>query len=312
MPISRPEITAETAAAADASVAVPLPRAPLPPTPAVGPLAGVATGVEQLELDPPATRQVSPTPPEPHADARVVPGSFPAGPQPSIQPLLETDPEPTVQVIRVPSTSAPAPPKPTPLVQTVTEPSVRTNAIPGATDPASLPASVEERAEPQLKPQAALASDTIEQVASEPPSSTEVLDEQHMESGDAPVSTPSAPAPESSTPGPELAEVTQTDAETLESPDPGPTLANARWVGFAPVMYTGGDDRPGAWIAGPFDRQQQIGWITDTATGATARVKFYWRDAGDGNRTATLSREAARALGINQGDVANIAVYLPR
>ncbi|MEM7683493.1 MAG: hypothetical protein AAF293_01625 [Pseudomonadota bacterium] len=109
------------------------------------------------------------------------------------------------------------------------------------------------------------------------------------------------------------------DATTVETRiaavDPtaeGPTLANARWVGFTPAVYTGSDNKTGAWISGPFDRKQRTGWITDTATGATTRVTFIWRDGGSGSRTALLSREAARALGLGQGDVANVAVYLPR
>ncbi|MEM7743602.1 MAG: hypothetical protein AAF409_07810 [Pseudomonadota bacterium] len=91
-----------------------------------------------------------------------------------------------------------------------------------------------------------------------------------------------------------------------------PTLANARWVGFAPAVFTGRDSRPGAWIAGTFDREQRAGWITDTATGSTTRVTFIWREAGEGGRTATLSRAAAEALGLRQGDIANLAIYLPR
>ena len=106
------------------------------------------------------------------------------------------------------------------------------------------------------------------------------------------------------------------DEETqVASVDPtatGPTLANARWVGFTPAVYAGSDDKSGAWIAGPFDRKQRTGWITDTATGATTRVTFVWKEAGQGGRTAVLSREAAKALGLGQGDVANVAVYLPR
>ena len=89
-------------------------------------------------------------------------------------------------------------------------------------------------------------------------------------------------------------------------------MANARWIGFTPAVYTGSDERGGAWISGPFDRKQRVGWITDTATGATTRVTFVWREAGSGNRTAVLSKAAAKALGLGQGDVANVAVYLPR
>lgn len=94
-----------------------------------------------------------------------------------------------------------------------------------------------------------------------------------------------------------------------------PTLANARWLGFTPAVYTGRDDRPGAWIAGPFDRGERTGWIADTATGATARVTLLWRDGasdGAGGGAAVLSHEAAQALGLMPGDVANVAVYLPR
>lgn len=108
----------------------------------------------------------------------------------------------------------------------------------------------------------------------------------------------------------------ETKVETqIAAVDPtaeGPTLANARWVGFTPAVFTGSDQREGTWISGPFDRKQRTGWITDTATGATTQVTFIWRDAASGGRTATLSRAAAKALGLGQGDVANVAVYLPR
>lgn len=92
----------------------------------------------------------------------------------------------------------------------------------------------------------------------------------------------------------------------------GPTLANARWIGFTPAVYKGEEGEAGAWISGPFDRKGRTGWITDTATGATTRVKFIWRDGGADGRTAILSKAAAKALGLGQGDVANVAVYLPR
>ncbi|MEM7176970.1 MAG: hypothetical protein AAF503_04635 [Pseudomonadota bacterium] len=103
------------------------------------------------------------------------------------------------------------------------------------------------------------------------------------------------------------------DAETTTAdPDPeGPTLANAQWIGFTPAVYGSGSSKPGLWIAGPFDRRERIGWVTDTATGATTQVAFVWRDAAPGSQ-ALLSAEAARALGLAPGDVANIAVYLPR
>ena len=92
----------------------------------------------------------------------------------------------------------------------------------------------------------------------------------------------------------------------------GPTLANARWIGFTPAVYKGEDGEAGLWISGPFDRKGRTGWITDTATGATTRVKFIWRGGGADGRTAILSKAAAKALGLGQGDVANVAVYLPR
>jgi hypothetical protein len=104
----------------------------------------------------------------------------------------------------------------------------------------------------------------------------------------------------------------ETQVAAIDPDAAGPTLANARWVGFTPAVFSGADGRPGAWISGPFDRKERQGWITDTATGATTRVTFIWRDGGQGSRTATLSREAAKALGLGQGDVANVAVYLPR
>lgn len=110
-------------------------------------------------------------------------------------------------------------------------------------------------------------------------------------------------------------ETTATVETRIAAVDPtaeGPTLANARWVGFTPAVFTGSDNKAGAWISGPFDRKQRTGWITDTATGATTRVTFIWREGGSGSRTALLSREAAKALGLGQGDVANVAVYLPR
>lgn len=122
---------------------------------------------------------------------------------------------------------------------------------------------------------------------------------------------PTVTAPADDTPKPEAKD----DDIEVAAVDPnaaGPTLANARWVGFTPAVYTGSNDKSGAWIAGPFDRKQRQGWITDTATGATTRVTFVWREAGAGGRTATLSRDAAKALGLGQGDVANVAVYLPR
>lgn len=129
--------------------------------------------------------------------------------------------------------------------------------------------------------------------------------------GDTQKTTP-PPATDGGPPADEEGDTVETQLAAVDPQQDGPTLANARWIGFTPAVFTGADTRPGAWIAGPFDRKQRTGWITDTATGATTRVTFYWREASSGGRTATLSREAAQALGIGQGDVANIAVYLPR
>jgi len=125
-----------------------------------------------------------------------------------------------------------------------------------------------------------------------------------------------APAPDTAPPAadaaPGPAENVETDLAAVDPGAAGPTLANARWIGFTPAVYTGSDERGGAWISGPFDRRERVGWITDTATGATTRVRFIWREGGRGGQTAQLSREAAARLGLGQGDVANVAVYLPR
>ncbi|MEM7236404.1 MAG: hypothetical protein AAF501_01050, partial [Pseudomonadota bacterium] len=89
-------------------------------------------------------------------------------------------------------------------------------------------------------------------------------------------------------------EITSTVETRISAVDPaasGPTLANAQWIGFTPAVFGDGGGRAGLWIAGPFDRRQRTGWITDTATGATTRVTFVWREAAPGTR-ALLSGEA--------------------
>lgn len=91
-----------------------------------------------------------------------------------------------------------------------------------------------------------------------------------------------------------------------------PTLANARWIGFTPAAYPGGDGIPGIWIAGPFGKDRQIGWITDISTGATVQATFRRRQGEPGDHIAELSREAAQALGLRPDQVANLALYLPR
>lgn len=133
-----------------------------------------------------------------------------------------------------------------------------------------------------------------------------------------PVPAPAAPEPEPEViaavdPGAAVSETPATPRVTITAPaEGGPTLANARWVGFSPAVYGGGETEGGLWIAGPFDRDQREGWITDTATGSTTRVTFIWRDPASGGPQATLSQEAAAALGLVPGQVANVAVYLPR
>ncbi len=122
--------------------------------------------------------------------------------------------------------------------------------------------------------------------------------------------TPAADTTPEATAAP--ADRVETRVAAVDPTAEGPTLANARWIGFSPAVFTGGDTRAGLWISGPFDRKQRVGWITDTATGATSRVTFVWREGGRGGRTAILSGEAAKALGLRRGDVANVAVYLPR
>ncbi|MEM6661295.1 MAG: hypothetical protein AAF666_03865 [Pseudomonadota bacterium] len=133
-----------------------------------------------------------------------------------------------------------------------------------------------------------------------------------------PLVTPTAPAAEDtplvedSAPAGDPAGNVNTQIAAVDPNAGGPTLANARWVGFTPAVHTGKEPRGGSWIAGPFDRKERVGWITDTATGATTRVTFIWREGGRSGRTAELSSAAASALGLGQGDVANVAVYLPR
>ncbi|MEM7057212.1 MAG: hypothetical protein AAF557_06475 [Pseudomonadota bacterium] len=278
-------------------------------TPAAGsgdsPTVGSTDGDTAIQSPTPVARTPqSPAPDAPDADV--------AAASPSVDASSEDEPE-------VPS----APVEP---------------ARPSATTPEAQPetdgdteqtAAVEEPAEPNVNteaPAAASAENVLQTDGGE--------DEQvALVNPVQPVSRPTAvqpePTPEDSEPvvtapasddpvTPSAEDADQGDAGVeieVAAVDPdasGPTLANARWVGFTPAVYTGSNDKAGAWIAGPFDRKQRQGWITDTATGATTRVTFIWREAGAGSRTATLSREAAKALGLGQGDVANVAVYLPR
>ena len=205
-----------------------------------------------------------------------------AQPEPAPAPQSEPEAEVAVAVPTPDATPEPEAPAPAAAVPNVTEAPQLVNPAPagGVTVPDQ---------------QLALANPSVPQVPAIPSSDP------------AAVTTPDGPA------------VTGDDDQTVntrlaavDQQVEGPTLANARWIGFTPAVYTGADTRPGAWIAGPFDRKQRTGWITDTATGNTTRVTFYWREASSGGRTATLSSEAATALGVGRGDVANVAVYLPR
>lgn len=123
-----------------------------------------------------------------------------------------------------------------------------------------------------------------------------------------PAATPDpAPAPVEREPVREV----ETQIAAIDPSSQGPTLANSQWIGFTPAVFGDNRNRPGRWIAGPFDRKERVGWITDTATGSTTRVTLVWRDAPPGSQ-ALLSSEAARALGLSPGGVANVAVYVPR
>jgi hypothetical protein len=108
-------------------------------------------------------------------------------------------------------------------------------------------------------------------------------------------------APDPAQPGPA--------AEPGAAPATAPSLAQARWIGFTPVLAVGASDGAGAWLAGPFPEAGSNGWVTDTVSGLTVRVRLVWREAEPG-RLARLSAEAAESLGLAPGAVTNVAIYL--
>ena len=227
-----------------------------------------------------AESPAAPTAPDPIADVPV-PAARIDQPEPEPEPAPEpaADPEPEPEPVAEP---APAP-----------EP-----------EPAPNPAPVPEVA-PEPAEQLALANPAQPVEPSSPdPAVIEPVPDVNLDADidlnfDEPVEV-----------APEDVEV-ETEIAAADPTASGPTLANAQWIGFTPAVFGNSDGRPGLWIAGPFDRRERQGWITDTATGSTTRVTFLWREAAPGSQ-ALLSAEAARALGLTPGDVANVAVYLPR
>ena len=302
-----PSAPVETTAAAAAgaaetspaiSLALPLPEVETPATPPAAESADapeLAAVEPQVEIETPTVPEVAA--PKPEAPEIAAPAA-PAAATPSV-PETPTAPEAPEVAVK----------EPEPEIEPQPEPSVEVANAPPAEDPEPEIPSVVEVREPELVNPA--------------PSGGANLPDQQLALAN-PSTVPRVPTlPSAEAPPPEVSEpqssaddqgstTVETEVASIEPGTGGPTLANARWIGFTPAVFTGSDTRSGAWIAGPFDRKQRTGWITDTATGATTRVTFYWREATAGGRTATLSREAARALGIGQGDVANVAVYLPR
>jgi hypothetical protein len=102
---------------------------------------------------------------------------------------------------------------------------------------------------------------------------------------------------------------TSPSAESGTAPAQAPSLAQARWVGFTPVLAVAASEGDGAWLAGPFPEAGTSGWVTDTVSGLTVRVRLVWREAEAGS-LAHLSAEAAAGLGLAPGAVANVAIYL--
>jgi hypothetical protein len=90
-----------------------------------------------------------------------------------------------------------------------------------------------------------------------------------------------------------------------------PSPADARWIGFTPVLVVAEGAEGDTWIAGPFVEAGANGWVTDTVSGLTAPVRVVWREAAPGS-LAQLSAAAGEALGLAPGAVVNVAVYLAR
>jgi len=108
-------------------------------------------------------------------------------------------------------------------------------------------------------------------------------------------------APEPAQPG--------TAAESGAAASQPPSLAQARWIGFTPVLAVGASEGGGTWLAGPFPEAGASGWASDTVSGLTVRVRLVWREADSGS-LALISAEAAKKLGLAPGAVANVAIYL--
>lgn len=342
---SDPQAPALAPAEAEQSLALSLPATPAPrpvevPAPQTEELTIAAAPSASVET-PAAPEIAAPSQPEPEIATPAVPEPEPE-PEPESPSAASTAeaalqevapgvslPQPGTQVAASPLTptvSAP-PQEPAEAPEPAPSPSVAAQA---PADPAPAPAEPETTVEtPAVAEAPAVAAPAPEAPSTEPAQPAEDLDgtELALANPAAPVAAGplvTDPGVTTSQPAAPVDEAPQSGAETQADPsvetqvaaiDPdatGPTLANARWVGFTPAVYTGSDTRSGAWISGPFDRKQRTGWITDTATGATTRVTFIWREGGQGGRTAILSRDAAQSLGLGQGDVANVAVYLPR
>lgn len=301
-----------TAAAAPAAVAAPVtaPSAPLP-------VVRAAPALPAPDVSPPPVlvdrSPVGGTPPV----LAAAPESEPVvEPEPEVVAVVEAEPQPEVEEPSLldslfgssESEAEPEPeviaavepePVPEPVVEEAEGPSLMEtlfgSAEPEAVEPEAVPDPV---TAPLPEPLDIATVDPVEPVL--PPIAQPAAAAPVVES---PAVTP--PAPVTTAPStPRVASVSPGEA--------GPTLANARWVGFSPAVFSGSDSEGGLWIAGPFDREQREGWVTDTATGSTTRVTFRWRDPSTGGPQAVLSREAAAALGLAPGQVANVAVYLPR
>lgn len=288
--VVKPETPAQAATGSQPEVAAvePQTEVKLPPVPSVTAPdpeepATIAAEVPPAPTAPaPAVAVSEPEPePEPAAVVATAPTPLPA-PSTRVEAPEETTPKPEPEASVEAPTPAPAE-EPTPEA-----PSLAADETPSLVNPAPSGGATE---------QLALATPVIPQVPAVPTAEAQ---------------TEAEATSEATAPAAVEGNTVETQLAAVDPQQDGPTLANARWIGFTPAVFTGADTRAGAWIAGPFDRKQRTGWITDTATGATTRVTFYWREASSGGRTATLSREAASALGIGQGDVANVAVYLPR
>ncbi|MEM0921969.1 MAG: hypothetical protein AAGI13_02930 [Pseudomonadota bacterium] len=275
-----PEETAPVIVA-DPEVAVEEPAAPDPVVAAIAPVLPIPRPPVEAEPEPdPNQIAVAPDSPQQGASeetetAALTPPSAEVSNQPSAGGALPVALALPSQVESAPDVVAPEPaPRPEP------EPEAEPPAVVALANPARVPSAED-----------APASQPLDLAPVEPVAPSEPLD---------PVELPEDGTLE-----------VDTQIAAVDPNAAGPTLANAQWIGFTPAVFGRQSDRPGLWIAGPFDRRERQGWITDTATGSTTRVTFIWREAAPGSQ-ALLSAEAARALGLTPGDVANVAVYLPR